>query len=176
MILNHLSKEQLQELVRIYARNIYAMDGVWFQSVEQKCGMDEAMFHDRNAMQRFTEVEARRIKVFLQLLEQPGLEGLEKALSIRFSALANPEVELIREENSLLYRVIDCRVQTARKRKGMLFHSCKSVGFVEHACFARVIDERITCETISCYPDITDETCACAWRFTIKAEHPVSKE
>ncbi len=60
--LEDLSKEELQELVAIYARNIYAMDGVWFQSVEQKEGMDEAMHHDRNAMQRFSEAEARRIK------------------------------------------------------------------------------------------------------------------
>lgn len=168
MILNNFSKEQLQELVQIYARNIYAMDGVWFQSVEQKHGMDEAMFHDRNAMQRFTEAEARRIKAFLQLPEYSGLEGLEKALSVRFSALANPEVEVVRDEYSLLYRVVDCRVQTARGRKGMPFHPCKPVGFVEHACFAKVIDERIVCETVSCYPDIVDDTCACAWKFTIK--------
>ena len=41
--LDLLSKDELKELVRIYARNIYALDGVWFQSVEGKNGMDEAM-------------------------------------------------------------------------------------------------------------------------------------
>ena len=59
--LEELSKEQLQELVTIYARNVYAIDGVWFQSIEQKEGMDEAMHHDRNAMRRFSETEAKRI-------------------------------------------------------------------------------------------------------------------
>ena len=44
--LDLLSKDELKELVRIYARNIYALDGVWFQSVEGKNGMDEAMLHD----------------------------------------------------------------------------------------------------------------------------------
>lgn len=37
-----LSSDELKELVRIYARNIYALHGTWFQSVEQAEGMDEA--------------------------------------------------------------------------------------------------------------------------------------
>ncbi len=165
MPLNKLSKEQLQELVRIYARNIYALDGVWFQSIEKENGMDAAMHHDKNAWRLFTETEARRIKNFLQLPDQAGLEGLEKALSFRFSALANPKTEFLREDDSLIYRVIDCRVQTARHKKGMPYHPCKSVGIIEHAYFAKIIDDRIECETISCFPDVSDKTCACAWRF-----------
>lgn len=169
-LLETLSHEQLKSLVEIYARNIYALDGVWFQSVEQKEGMDEAMEHDRNAWKRFTVTEARRIKNFLQLPERPGLNGLQQALSIRFSALANPQVELVREGQTLIYRVVDCRVQTARKGKGMPYHPCKSVGIIEHADFAKVIDDRIECETISCFPDVTDNTCACSWRFTLAEE------
>ena len=102
--LDLLSKDELKELVRIYARNIYALDGVWFQSVEGKNGMDEAMLHDENAWRKFTRTEARRIKKFLELPEQAGLEGLEKALAIRFSALSNPSVSLSRKE-ILLYIV-----------------------------------------------------------------------
>lgn len=168
--IEELSKEQLQELVTIYARNIYAMDGVWFQSIEQKEGMDEAMHHDRNAMRRFSETEARRIKNFLQLPEHAGLDGLEKALSLRFSALGNPKVEFVYDNDALIYRVVDCRVQTARKNKGMPYHPCKSVGILEHEFFAKIIDSRINCETLSCYPDVTDDTCACAWRFTLNDE------
>ena len=44
-VLERFSKEQLMELIGIYAKNWLAMDGVWFQSVEQKYGMDEAMAH-----------------------------------------------------------------------------------------------------------------------------------
>ena len=69
------SKEQLIELVGIYAKNWLAMDGVWFQSVEQKYGMDEAMAHDAAAWERFTVIEARRIKAFLGLPEHPGRLG-----------------------------------------------------------------------------------------------------
>lgn len=169
MNLNALSKEELKELVKIYARNIVALDGVWFQSVEKKDGMDEAMVHDRNAWRRFTETEAWRLKNFLRLSERAGLEGLEKALLLRFSALANV-AECVYDGNALIYRVVDCRVQTARKSKGMPFHPCKSVGIIEHEYFAKVIDDRINCEAISCYPDVTDKNCACSWKFTLHEE------
>ena len=165
--LEDLSKEELKQLVEIYARNIYALDGVWFQSIEKTDGMDVAMLHDRNAWRRFTETEARRIKNLLKLPEQAGLDGLEKALSLRFSALANPEVEILREPGALIYRVVDCRVQTARRNKGMPYHPCNSVGIIEHEFFGKIIDSRIQCEAISCFPDVTDNTCACAWKFTI---------
>lgn len=166
--LDLLTKDELKDLVRIYARNIYALDGVWFQSVEAERGMDEAMFHDKKAWQIFTRTEALRIKKFLNLPEKAGLEGLEKALAIRFSALSNPSVDIFRKGESLIYRINECRVQSARKNKGMPFHPCAPVGFIEHDGFARTIDDRIITEMISCYPKVTDSTCACCWRFTLK--------
>jgi len=170
MALDDLSNVQLKELVRIYARNLFAMDGVWFQSVEKEYGMDIAMYHDREIWRRFTKTEARRIKKFLNLPENAGLDGLEKALQLRFPALANKQIELIRNDNSLTYKIIDCRVQTARKEKGMPYHPCQSAAIIEHTYFAKIIDRRINCETISCYPHITDDTCACSWLFTLNNE------
>lgn len=37
-----------------------------------------------------------------------------------------------------------------------------------HDGFARVIDERIVTEMISCYPNVTDPECACCWKFTLR--------
>jgi len=167
MGLDDLSKEELKDLVKIYAKNIIALDGVWFQSNEKKNGIDQAMQHDKNAWTKFTITEARRIKKFIGLEEHPGLEGLKKALSIRFSAQGNPVVRLYNEGDFLIYRVDDCRVQSARKKKGMPFHPCKSVGIIEHAYFAKTIDDRIKTESVSCFPDITDESSACIWKFYI---------
>ena len=82
--IEELSKEDLLRLIEIYSKNWLAMDGVWFQSIERKLGMDEAIEHDRNAWRRFTEIEAKRIKRFLKLPERSGIEGLKKALSLRF--------------------------------------------------------------------------------------------
>ncbi|GAA6397444.1 DUF6125 family protein [Solibaculum mannosilyticum] len=164
--LEHLDKEQLIQLIELYSKNWLAMDGVWFQSVERKFGMEEAMIHDENAWERFTVIEARKIKAFLQLPDRSGLEGLAKALRFRFYANINRD-EIVIEGDTLTYRTLDCRVQNARKRKGMPFHPCKSVGIIEYSGFAREIDDRIACEVLSCYPDITDESCCCAWKFTL---------
>ena len=45
--LSSLTKEELIKLIEAYSKNWLAMDGVWFQSIERKFGMDEAMHHDR---------------------------------------------------------------------------------------------------------------------------------
>lgn len=165
-ILNTLSKEDLIQLIEIYSKNWLALDGVWFQSVERKFGIDEAMHHDMEAWKLFTIIEAKRIKEFLNLPEQAGLEGLAKALSLRFYANINKD-EITICNNTLTYRAIECRVQNARQRKNMDFHPCKSVGIIEYSGFAKTIDNRISCECLSCYPDINDNSCCCSWLFTL---------
>ena len=161
------SKEQLIELIEGYCKNWLAMDGVWFQSVERKFGMDEAMFHDAEAWKRFTVIEARRIKEFLGLPEQAGLEGLARALRLRFYANLNQDRIQV-EGDTLTYTSVDCRVQRARERKGMPFHPCKAVGIIEYEGFARAIDDRITCRCLSCYPEVTDPSCCCKWQFALR--------
>ena len=147
--LQDLSREQLEELIGLYAKNWLALDGVWFQAAERRYGMDAAMDLDEDAWRRYTEIEARRIKAFLGLAERPGLAGLERALRLRFYGQLNCD-EVLREENALVYRVVDCRVQSARTRKGMPLHPCKRVGLVEYAGFARAIDDRLTCDAWYC--------------------------
>lgn len=164
--LSRYSKEELIELIKIYSKNWLALDGVWFQSVERKLGMDEAMYHDAEAWERFTVIEAKRIKEFLKLSDYPAIEGLAKALRLRFYANIN-EDKIVIEGNTLTYCAVNCRIQTARKRKGMPFHPCKSVGLIEYSGFAKAIDNRFSCECVSCYPDITDDSCCCKWKFTL---------
>lgn len=168
-LLSSFDKDDLIRLIEIYSKNWLAMDGVWFQSIEQKSGMDEAMFHDAEAWRRFTVIEAKRIKEFLKLPDNSGVNGLEKALRLRFYANINKDLIEI-DGNTLTYTAMECRVQTARARKGMPFHPCKSVGEIEYSGFAKVIDERFVCECVSCYPDITDNSCCCKWRFTLKED------
>ena len=168
-MLEQLSKEELIALIEIYSKNWLAMDGVWFQSVEQRCGMDEAMIHDAEAWRRFTVIEAKRIKDFLKLPERAGTEGLARALRLRFYGNLNRD-SIVMDDTTLVYRMEECRVQTARRRKGMPYHPCKPVGEIEYAGFAKTIDDRFTCECVSCFPDMTDESCSCAWKFTLNKE------
>ena len=169
-VLEGFSKDELIELIGIYSKNWLAHDGVWFQSIEGKLGMDEAVYHDIEAWRRFTVTEARRLKQFLGLSERPGLEGLKKALELRFYGSIN-DYEITIKDNKLIFRNTDCRVQTARKSKNIPYHPCKPVGVVEHSGFGRAIDDRISCKCLSCYPEITDESCSCSWEFTLEDDN-----
>lgn len=169
-LLSQYSKDELIDLLGIYAKNFLALDGTWFQSVEAREGMDAAMYHDGEAWRRYTVSEARRLKAFLGLGEHPGLEGLERALKLRLCANAHPEVEVRREGDAIICTVVRCRVQEARARKNMPWHPCKPVGQIEYGGFAKAIDERIDCACLSCYPEVTDPNCGCSWLFTLREE------
>jgi len=164
--LNQLSKEELIDLIEIYSKNWLADDGLWFQEFEKAYGMDVAMDHDCKVWEKFTVIEAKKIKQFLKLPEHPGIDGLNKALQLRFYCNFSKD-EILIEGNTLTYRILECRVQHARELKGMEFHPCKSVGEIEYGLFGKTIDDRFTCETLSCYPDVTDTTCHCAWKYTL---------
>jgi hypothetical protein len=62
----------------------------------------------------------------------------------------------------------DCRVQSARKRKGLPDFPCKPVGIAEYAYFAHTIDDRIRTEVICCPPDDHPEEYYCAWLFNLE--------
>ena len=72
--LDALTREELIELLEITAKDLIALDGTWFQSLEREQGMDAAMEHDRTAWRRFVPSEARRLKKLLGLSDSCGLE------------------------------------------------------------------------------------------------------
>lgn len=167
--LDTLSREQLIALLIDDSKNVIAMDGVWFQAIEKEQGMDSAMHFDEEAWKVYTRSEARRIKKFLALEEHCGLEGLAKALQYRMVDRPNPS-ETVIDGNKLIYKIKVCRVQEARTRKDLPLHPCKSAAVYEYSGFAEVIDDRIKCRCLSCYPDVTDTSCSCSWEFWIDEE------
>lgn len=166
--LSSLSKEELVAWIQDNAKLWLAHDGLWFQSVEKKHGMREAIEHDKNAWSIFSPLEAKRIKQRLNLDDNSGLEGLKQALNSRIYALLNKQ-EIIEETgDSFIFRMAECRVQAARERKGLEDFPCKEVGIIEYTTFAKTIDERVECECIGCPPDDHPGSWHCAWKFTIK--------
>lgn len=166
-VLSYYSKEELIQLIETYSKLWLAMDGVWFQAIEKEFGMNKAIEYDKNIWKQFSGIEAKRIKKCLKLPDNSGIEGLKKALQLRLYANINLYEIVVHDKNVLVYRTLECAVQSARKHKGMEYHPCKQVGIIEYNEFAKVIDDRFTCDAISCYPDIIDETCNCSWKFTL---------
>lgn len=164
----NMPKEKLTELIEGLGLNWLAGDGVWFQSVETKHGMLDAKRCNDSCWAWFSPFEAWSIKELLNLPQQSGIEGLKKALQMRLYAKINVQSIIDENPNSIIFQMSDCRVQAARKSKGMDDYPCKSAGMVEYTNFAQAIDSRIKTQCIGCPPDDHPKEWFCAWRFSIE--------
>lgn len=168
--LAQLPRDKKVDLLKALAINWLANDGIWFQAVEGDHGLWDAKRCNDTCWGRFSPFEALRIKEILGLGPRPGLEGLKQALGLRLYAIINEQSMHDEGPESFVFRMDNCRVQAARKRKGLEDYPCKSAGLVEYPYFARAIDDRIVTECVGCPPDPHPEEWFCAWRFTLKAE------
>ena len=169
-ILMTFSKEMLIDLLEDQAKNWLAHDGLWFQAVEKQYGMEKAIELDTEAWIRFTQIEAKRIMKRFDIQPRGGIPALEKALQFRLYARINEQSLIEIDQNTLRFEMNDCRVQSARKRKGLEDFPCKSVGIAEYTYFAHTIDNRIRTQVICCPPDSHPEEFYCAWQFTLEKE------
>jgi hypothetical protein len=169
-VLRRMPTDELRALLKAVSVNWLANDGVWFQAVEFASGMNNAKRCNDSCWAHFSPLEAWSIRQFLELDEQPGLEGLKRALGFRLYAAINVQSIIDEGPDAFLFQMNDCRVQAARKRKGLDDYPCKSAGLVEYAEFARAIDSRIVTECVGCPPDPHPDEWFCAWRFRLPGE------
>lgn len=163
-----LPEETLVNLRDHVAANWLANDGIWFQAVENSKSMADAKHCNDASWEKFSPMEAWSIKRILNLPEQAGLNGLKQALQFRMYAFINKQSFAEETENSFIFHMDDCRVQSARKRKGLDDYPCKSAGIIEYSTFAEAIDSRIKTECICCPPDHHPDEYYCAWKFFIE--------
>jgi len=166
-LLESLSREELIEIIVDDAKNWLAHDGLWFQAVESAHGMEAAMDADREAWRRFTVIEARRIMERLNLQPGGGIGELIRCLNRRFYSRINTQEIVEVSDARAVLRMNDCRVQWARKTKGLPDFPCKTVGIVEYTEFARTVDPRIEVRCLTCPPDDHPEEYWCAWEFIL---------
>lgn len=162
--------ESLQKLKERLAKNWLVNDGVWFQSIEFSEGMNEAKRCNDSCWAHFSPFEAASIKNMLELPENAGLDGLKRALGFRVYESINVQSISAETPDSFVFQMNECRVQEARKRRGLADYPCKSAGLVEYSYFARSIDKRIETECIGCPPDKHPEDWYCAWKFSLNNE------
>ena len=162
-----MSDEKLDVLKESLAVNWLANDGVWFQAVEFSKNMFDAKRCNDSCWAHFSPFEAWSVKKFLKLPERSGLEGLKKALQFRLYASVNKQSIVEEKQDSFVFQMNDCRVQAARKRKGLDDYPCKSGGIVEYTTFAETIDPGIKTECLGCPPDEHPDNWYCSWRFSV---------
>ncbi len=164
----NLDSDTLKSLKKAMAVNWLANDGVWFQAVEFNENMALAKSCNDAAWSHFSPFEALRIKNLLGLGERPGLEGLKQALQFRLYADVNKQSVANETDTSFDFFMNECRVQLARKRKGLDDYPCKSAGIIEYTTFASTIDPRIKTRVIACPPDKHPEDWFCGWHFYLE--------
>lgn len=169
-LLYGLDKEELIEIIMDDAKNWLAHDGLWFQALEKSHGMETAMDADREAWRHFTVVEAKRIMARLGIKPGGGIPALVECLRHRLYARLNLQQVAEQSDTRAVFWMVDCRVQSARQRKGLDPFPCKSVGIVEYSEFARTVDPRITTRCIGCPPDPHPGYYWCSWEFSLPEE------
>jgi len=163
-----MTRDQLLEVVQIFAKNWLAHDGCWFLAAEDQHDMAVAMDLDVDAWGRFAAVEARRIKSFAGLGDEGGLEALETALNLRMYAVLNEQHTEWNDDRTVLRFFMDsCRVHAARERKGLPRFPCKAIGETEFPTFASTIDPRIETLCLRCPPE-APEGVYCGWEFSLR--------
>lgn len=167
-MLEEMTREELLTLLRVYAKNWLAHDGCWFLAAEEAYGMEAAIALDTKSWERFAAAEARRIMREFRIPEQGGLESLERAMGYRLYAAVNPQQVEHVDERTMIFRMVECRVQKTRAEKDLPAFPCKSVGMVEFTRFAQAVDPRIETRCLSCPPDPGAQA-SCAWEFRMPA-------
>jgi len=146
-----------------------AHDGLWFQEWEKQHGMDEAIAADAATWRCFARLEAERIMARLGLASGGGIPALALCLRHRlYSNICRISLQQ-RGERELKLRMVDCRVQEARARKGLAPFPCKCVGEVEFAVFAATVDARIRFTSLHAPPDEPFSGGWCEWLFELPA-------
>ncbi len=167
MKFDDLTREDLEGMLCDAALNWLAHDGLWFLAVEEKLDLESAIELDMKAWENFTVIEAKRIMKRHGIEEGGGIPALARALGLRLYAFINEQEIVEQSEKHLVFRMNDCRVQSARKKKGLSDFPCKPVGLVEYAGFASTIDPLIQTRCIGCPPDDHPDDWYCSWEFRL---------
>ncbi|MFX0147177.1 MAG: DUF6125 family protein [Candidatus Hodarchaeota archaeon] len=166
--LSDFSRDELLNYIEHLSKLWLAIDGTWFQAIEEEYGLEKAIDIDTKQWKRFTVIEAKRIMALLNIPKNGGISALIRALKFRIYSNINEQEIIEVTQNRCVFRMNNCRVQFARKSKNLPDFPCKSVGLLEYSEFAKTIDPRIQTKCICCPPDPHPNEYYCSWEFNLK--------
>jgi len=184
--LGRLAPDRLEALLDTLAKLWLASDGIWFQAVEAKTSIHDAKRVNDTCWTRFSPFEAGRIKALLELPDAAAdpapLATLKTILAHRLYSRINCQEVVEETPHSFIFRMTDCRVQAARRRKGLADYDCRSGGLVEYVSLARAVHPAIVVECLACpsgEPQAAEQkprqAWYCAWRFSLAESNPKSE-
>jgi hypothetical protein len=166
-MLEAMSKDKLLDLFLLHIRNLWRVDGLYFLGIEERFGTEAATEIDTGCWKLMGKIEARDLKALLEI-RQNDIPSLMYALRNTSWALdqINKEVEV--SEDKGIFRVVDCRIQQARVRKGLEIFPCKNVRFTYLKAFAKEFNPDIEVKCRICPPDERSPNVWCEWEFKLE--------
>ena len=160
--LEAMSKPQLIELLKLYARLLLTVDGLWFMGTEKAKGMEAAIGFDQEVWRRFGALEANRLKQFVGMDSITTVEDVCRIVLL--SPLwvgVGPKAEI--RNGRCFLSVTNCHPQKARIRQGLGEFPCQLVGAAYFQGFAPALNPTLKYRCVFCPPDQHPENEWCKW-------------
>ncbi len=166
-MLEALPRDKLLDLFFLHIRNLWRVDGLYFLGIEEKFGTEAAAEIDTNCWKIMGKIEARDLKVLLGI-KQNDVSSLMYALRNTSWALDQRDKEVEVSQASGIFRVVKCRTQLTRTRKGLEVFPCKNVRFTYLKAFAEEFNPNIEVACRICPPGERSPNVWCEWEFKLK--------
>jgi len=164
--------EKLYDLLYIQVKNIWRVDGLYFQGIEKRFGTESAGEIDRETWSILAKIEAKDLK---RLFNKKKITSIKDFLDILLNTSwalyqSRKSIEINEENNIGIFKVLSCKVQEARIRKGLDIFPCKPVRYSYLKAFAEYIDKDIKVEVLSCPPDEKPKDFWYGWKFILEKD------
>jgi len=166
-MLQAMPKDKLLNLFFLHIRNLWRVDGLYFLGIEEKFGTEAATEIDIACWKLMAKLEARDLKALLEM-KQNDIPAFMYTLRNTSWALNQKEKEVEVSKQKGVFRVVKCRTQLTRLRKGLEIFPCKQVRFTYLKAFAEEFNSNIKVECRFCPPEKRSENVWCEWEFKLK--------
>ncbi len=162
--------KNLLNLLSLQIRNIWRVDGLYFQGIEKKFGVESARDIDKDVWRLLAKIEARNLKKIMGATDVNNIEVFMNLLLNTSWALYQTEKECFVSDDMKrgIFKVVSCKVQEARIKKSLDVFPCKEVRYSYLKSFAEELNPNIEVNVICCPPDKKPLDYWCGWEFSLK--------
>jgi hypothetical protein len=169
--LSNLSRDELEELLRQYARLMLTIDGLWFLGVEKTAGLDAAVKMDEEVWRQFGAIEARRLA---RVTCGKAIADIDTIDEVARVVAASPTWRSLDHEIHVketgsrkvcVISVTSCHPQRMRVMKGLGEFPCKSVGTAYLEGLTSALGPELRFRCLVCPPDEHPDDLWCSWEL-----------
>ena len=167
--LEALSKAELIELARLYARLFVAVDGFWYLAVKDFVSQDMATKCDIWVWDKYPRYEFRRLK---SLLDIQGDDLKDFARVFRWSPSSSMMTYDFSSDGDNKWTLVvkECATLRALEREGAGRHKtfCREVDTPIFQQYVRAFNPKAKAIPVQLPPDMGDGSICCRWQFVLE--------